>query len=470
MTKNERQEIARERWRNAKGKGCFIHPTGFGKTYETSVLIDKVLTKTSGIGKVLILVPFVNLIKQWQESIDKLVVNKDNVQIMTVQLYVMNNYHESPLLLVLDELDEFYGEERIKIVKGITCAYKFVVGLTATPHDKTGRQLIAFQYIPIVDEITEQEALDNKWISDYKQYNLKIELNENERKEYDTLTEIIGSCFGKFHSFEHAMSVLTGNKETGEAGYQIAIKHAMFNGWKNNMDLSITANQEINNVWNPNKIIGYAKTFNEAVRIRNTLLDLGQEKFDTTLRLISKFLNTKTIIFSNSIAFANKIHLLINQKHQIKDNLFDNNYPYCVLYHSDMESQYVFVPEKNKKVKYGVKKLKEYYLNLVRQGFSKAIASAKALDKGLDIKDIRLAIIAGGNSTTNRQKQREGRAKRLETLPHDKPVIIINLYYADTKEERDLKDRQKRSLKSKIQYIDDIDDVNLDEEEQEITI
>lgn len=470
MTKDERQEIAREKWRNAKGKGAFIHPTGFGKTYETCVLINKVLSKTNGIGKVLILVPYVNLIKQWQETINKLVVNKDNIEIMTVQLYVMNNYYESPLLLVLDELDEFYGEERIKIVKGVTCAYKFVVGLTATPHDKTGRHLIAFQYIPIVDEITEQEALDNKWISEYKQYNLKIRLTENERKEYDILTEIIGNCLGKFHSFEHGMSVLTGNKETGESGYDIAIKHAMFNGWKKNMDLSIIANQEINNVWNPNKIIGYAKSFNEAVRLRNTLLDLSQEKFNTTLKLVEKFLNVKTIIFSNSIAFANKIHLLINQKHQIKDNLFDNNYPYCVLYHSDMEAQYVFVPEKNKKVKYGVKRLKEYYLNLVKLGFSKAIASAKALDKGLDIKDIRLAIVAGGNSTTNRQKQREGRAKRLEDLPYDKPVIIVNLYYEDTKEERDLKDRQKRSLKSRIWDISDIDDINLESEEQEITI
>ena len=51
--------------------------------------------------------------------------------------------------------------------------------------------------------------------------------------------------------------------------------------------------------------------------------------------------------------------------------------------------------------------LKEYYLLCVRLGYSFCISSARALIKGLDIKDMRLAINTGGDSTTNRQQQKE---------------------------------------------------------------
>lgn len=473
MTKDEKQAEARYCWQHSKdygspysGVGTFIHPTGFGKTHNGCTIINNVKAKRPE-ASVLILVPFSNLVDDWNERIFNMVTNCSDVEVMTVQMYNLNKYFRSPTLLIIDELDEFYSPERMKIITKATCNYTYALGLTATPQDKQRRHIKALEYLPIVHIITEEEALRNNWISDFVQFNLKVNLTDNERYEYDALTATVSNCLGKFGgNYQKALSCLSGDLKTGDTPYIVAIKWATYNGWSSTLDMNKPANVEINNVWNPNKIIGYAKSLNEAVRIRNTLLDNCQAKYNTILEIIEKFYNTKTIIFSQSINFANKIQLLINNKFQQKDNLFDSNYPYCVLYHSLMEAQMVYDEGKNKRVKLGVKRLKEYNLNLVRTNRSKVISSAKALDKGLDIKDIRLALVAGGNSTTNRQQQREGRGKRIEDIPYEKPVIIINLYCDDTKDMRTLKERQAKSITSKIYYISSVDEINLNIENE----
>ncbi len=462
MDRNERQAIGIDRFQNSKqygsasnGRGTWNWVTGLGKTYAACQVIEKVLTKFPD-KQVLILVPYTNLIEQWQSHVNLLVTNKQNVVIMTVQLYVLNKYYQSPILLILDELDEFYSEERIKIIKRTTCNYTYCLGLTATFEEKQNRHKVVEQYLPIIDVITEQEALDNKWISDFVQFNLSVELTKDERETYDKLSDIISKQLAKF-DYETGMSMLTGDKTS--TGFDIALRYASSMGWKRNLNLYIESEKEIDDKWNPNKLIGFAKMLNEAVRLRNNLLQHAEEKYKVTLQLVEKFYDVKTIVFSQSINFANKVNLLLNEKYKQNDNLFDSNYTYSVLYHSKMSAQFVYDAAKNKQVRYGVARLKKHNLNCIKKGLSKIIVAAMALDKGFDVKDIRLGIVTARNSTTGKQRQREGRIKRLEEIPYELPVIIVNLYCRDTKDERTLIDSQKKSLKSRLKWIEDIEDV-----------
>lgn len=462
MDRNERQAIGIEKFQNSKqygsnsnGRGTWNWITGLGKTYAACQVIDKVLKKFSD-KPVLILVPYTNLIEQWQYHVNLLVEHKQNVQIMTVQLYVLNKYYLSPILLILDELDEFYSEERIKIIKRTTCNYTYCLGLTATFEEKQNRHKIVEQYLPIIDVISEQEALDNKWISDFVQFNLAIELTDDERETYIRLTEIVSKQLAKF-DYETGMSMLTGDKV--QTGFDIALRYASSMGWKRNLNLHNPIEKEIDDNWNPNKLIGFAKMLNEAIRLRNQLLQHAEQKYQVTMNLIEKFYNVKTIVFSQSINFANKVNYLLNNKYKQLDNLFDSNYTYSVLYHSNMSPEFVYDAAKNKRIKYGVTRLKKHNLNCIKKGLSKVIVAAMALDKGFDVKDIRLGIVTGRNSTTGKQRQREGRIKRLEDIPYEEPVIIVNLYCKDTKEEKTLIESQKKSLKSRLKWIENIEDV-----------
>src|SRR5690606_23822931 len=86
------------------------------------------------------------------------------------------------------------------------------------------------------------------------------------------------------------------------------------------------------------------------------------------------------------------------------------------------------------------------------------ISTASALDKGLDVIDIRLAIVTSGTSNWTQHKQRGGRAKRVEE-DENIIVLIINLFIKGTKDEDWLKDRQSKS-NNVVYWVDSIDEIN----------
>jgi len=63
----------------------------------------------------------------------------------------------------------------------------------------------------------------------------------------------------------------------------------------------------------------------------------------------------------------------------------------------------------------------------------------KAIEEGLDVPDIEMAVIVSGNSTKRQYIQRMGRSLRVEP---GKTALIINIYANGTKDENWLKNRQ----------------------------
>jgi superfamily II DNA or RNA helicase len=444
---------------NAPNNGCgtLNWVTGVGKTFASCTIINKVLTKDTE-GFALVLAPYDILVKQWTEEVKRLCYKvADRVKIMTVQYYVMNNLFLSPVLLVLDELDEFYSEERIKIINKKKCDYKFGLGLTATFEEKRKRHLEVEKYLPIVSIITEDEAIKNKWISNFVEYNLSVPFTEQEKEDYDKLSSAIAVDRGKFYDFNHAVRVLTGDGGKSSP-IQLAIAWAKHMGWKPNMDLSITANKDINDLWNPKTVIGYANRLLENVRKRNNLLELAENKFIYALDVIRKYKDVKTITFSQSTIFADKLHYLINKEFSVADLLGEKTIEYAVLYHSNIETKVLINEKTGKPTKFGSKRLKDLAINAIKTGVSRVIVTAKALDKGFDVKDIRLGIITSGSDSYNQHKQRGGRMKRIEDIPYEHPVLIINLYCEGSKEESSLISRQKKGT-NKVTWIDSVEQI-----------
>lgn len=465
MNRDEKQVEVMYQWQHSKqygaesnGIGTLNLPTGFGKTYVSCKIINKVLNKREGIA--LILVPTNALEEQWGLETRKLCKEYlDRIKVCTVQYYLLHKLYMNPLLLIIDELDEFYSEERIKVITKKYCNYTYALGLTATYEERRKRHLTVDKYLPIVSVITEREALDNGWISKFVEFNLGIELSEQEREEYTNLTTIVAKEMGKFNDFNLALKVLRGNYETRESSFEIALKVAISRGWRRNLDMYKENEREIEELWNPKLIIGYAKILVDAVRRRNDLINLASGKFSTTLDIIQKYEGVKTITFSQSTPFADKLHYLINEKFKKESDLFGNTtYEYATIYHSNLGKKLLFDGMKNKSISMGVDRQRRRAIELIKKGIASCIVTARALDKGFDVKDIRLAIITSGSKNYNQHKQRVGRAKRIEDIPYENPVIIVNVYCKDTKEESDLIERQKLST-SKAYWINSIDKI-----------
>ena len=64
MTRDERQDLAIEKWKQAGGKNCIIANTGFGKTRTALKLMTRVLSKNS-TAIIVVIVPTKILKDQW---------------------------------------------------------------------------------------------------------------------------------------------------------------------------------------------------------------------------------------------------------------------------------------------------------------------------------------------------------------------------------------------------------------------
>ncbi len=472
MTINEkkllRQLKGKEKWRNSKlhgspsnGCGTLNYFTGVGKTY-TAILIINELLKKDNSRTVHILVASEALKIQWEQEVNKLVPesSRNSIKIDTVQQIIVDNILRHVTLLVVDEVDEFLGEERFGTINGKYFVWKYGLGLTASFDDRQGRIEKLSAYLPVVDRITEEEALEEGYISNYVEFNLAVSLTDTELAEYKFQTDIINKNINKFgkNGFEKASKVLRGDERYSGIGY--ATMWANQNGWKKNFDPNDTTQAAINNLWNPNKIMGYAKGLMEAVRNRKNIIYSASNKITVAIEIMKKFDKLKTICFSQSTMFADRLQINANKEF---------NAEVCVVYHSKLESrplkdasgEYIKVKggKRQGELKlFGKKSLREYAINRIKNGQSRILSTASALDRGFDVEDIELGITTSGTANPTQYQQRGGRVKRLKLYRPETIVIIVNIYVPKTKDEDSLIERQKKST-HEIHWIRSIDEI-----------
>ena len=213
--------------------------------------------------------------------------------------------------------------------------------------------------------------------------------------------------------------------------------------------MRLEVNRQINDLWNPTKIVGYAKKLLNAIRDRKSLLQTCQSKYEATKKLVDKFDKVKTIIFSESTDFADNVAKLLETKHKV------------VVYHSNIKTVIKPSPKTGKPIKVGKTRLKREATESIRNGKARIIVTAKSLDKGFDVVDLRFGITASGTQNPTQYKQRGGRVKRKETeqIFSDCTVLLVNLYIINTQDEKWLKNRQMNAVHSIIN-VSSIDDIS----------
>lgn len=375
--KLKRQEEFIEKWLQNGNKGTLEASTGFGKTYIGILLIKKMLERKS-TRTTFIVVPTLKLKSQWEKE-----VKKHNLAHVTVS--VINSAVKMQRvcsLLILDEIHNYGSEVFGTIFSKVR--YNFILGLTATMERADKKHYMIEQYCPVIDRVDLQESLAKKFVSDFKVFNLPVELDEEERAYYEKLSKEFHRFFAVFaHNFDKAMLCLNNPQYrqmfAKQMGWEEKYIHVAALNWMRNMQK------------------------------RKKFLYALPGKIRVAVQLIEEF-KLKTITFSESTDFVDELHRRTPK--------------ISVPFHSKLSSS-----------------VKTDYVSKFEDPKSpiRVIHTVKALDEGFNVEGIECAIICSGTSTARQNIQRMGRSIR---FAEGKTGLIFNLYVPDSQDAKWLEKRQ----------------------------
>ncbi len=383
MTRTERQQQAVRCWLNAKGKGVIEAATGFGKS-RTALMAIQALVKKYPSLRVLVVVPTTTLKNQWQSNID------DwgfvfNAEVQVINTIIKHKWNCD--FLVIDEIHRCGADDFSQIFKKVE--YKLILGLTATFERLDGKHTIINKYCPIVDKISFLEALSNGWVSNYKEYEILIDVDDIE--EYKKLNKEWTQHF-EFFSFD----------------FQKAMSCCGKDGWKYKMNLCnemYKGNDEAKKKEILKAINYHSVGFVRTMSARKAFINNHPKKVEIAKRIIAARQDKKIITFSNNVKMAEAIE---NGKNVYTGRVSKKR-------SGDIIEQF----------------------NALDVG---TLHTCRRADEGLDVKGLSVAIILGTDSSETKARQRRGRAVRKEG---NKIAEIFYIVIKNTVEEKWVRNNHK---------------------------
>ena len=472
ISRSIRQDKSVSLWRIAKGIGGIDACPRFGKTQIGLNIIDKMLNKHPNAA-ILIVTPSDIVSKIWEKhNIDnKFVIQTSHALKRTIKDLEFYTYD----LLIVDELHKFTSQADRYLLDLLSNISKFRLALSGSYPYNTPKLINLF---PVVDVITEDEAIKHKWITPFNEFNIGIKLLESEETRYtkysDFITETMKLFKGKsklidtkgFYiksDFDYIMKCYTGFKIPGKyiPGSSLRTNLANIMGWRQDLPLNTKYNVQLNEYWNPNAIYERVKSFKNIVKYRNELINNNTNKLQAILEII-KYNDVPTIIFNESTIFVDIIAKALGDK--------------AIAYHSNIESKPIIDEETGefkkyktgKIIKYGAKRLKDIAIKGIESGKYKYLVTAKALDEGLDLPILEQVIITSGSVNPMQQQQRAARGKTYDYKNINKITNIFNLYIDDYTDKFGVshvsRDKTKLELRQgkyehEIFWLNNIDDI-----------
>jgi RNA polymerase primary sigma factor len=396
MTRDEKQDIIINDFitmvKEGGVGGAFQACTGFGKT-TVGIKIAKRLSKDLSIH---VVVPTVNLKEQWEKILAYN--NIYNAKVFVINTYLsLREESRSCFFLILDEAHRYTNEDA-KLFSTLLdrTYYVHVLPLSAT-FNKEQLEFMRLKGINVFATVTVEEAAMRGWVSRFTQYNLGVDLTEDEMERYTKASNIM-----KAHApYLDGLDVFTIGKDK-EALWRHCTTHGL--------DLKDVQMR--------------LARFNGSSAARKAIVYGAQNKIEVC-RDIVNLVNRKTIVFSETKKFSEEVYK------SMKD--------VAVLYHSGLKEKEKLVALQN-----------------IKRNEVKAICAPKALDEGIDIPSLKCGVIASGTSVERQQIQRIGRVTRY--VPNEF-AIIVNLYAKNTIEETWVKKRQKNA--TNIRWINQITEIAL---------
>lgn len=229
-TLRDYQNEAIKAWWDQGGCGIFEMATGTGKTFTALGAFQFAFLKKKRLAAVII-VPFLHLMEQWGESCRKFGLSpvfcsstNENWQIeLQKQIFNFKNKFTNQLCIISvhktassekfirhinkipSENAIFIGDEvhnlgATHLCRALENTIQFRLGLSATPHrwyDETGTERIRHYFGDICFEYPISKAIEEKQLVPYDYYPTFVTLTDEEKSEYNVITEKISHYSGK---------------------------------------------------------------------------------------------------------------------------------------------------------------------------------------------------------------------------------------------------------------------------------
>jgi superfamily II DNA or RNA helicase len=390
-SRDERQEEARVKWIKNKCKGSIVACTGFGKTRVAINCINSIINHYSSM-KFLVVVPTDNLKIQWEQCIDNNGLSL-NGKVVIVNTAIKNQYITD--ILVIDEAHRVNSKTFRDIFN--TIKYKYILGLTATYERLDGlHKEVMEKYCPVIDTINLEEALFNGWVSQFKEYQVLISVNDidvyNEyNKEFQQHFEFFN------YDFNLAMSLI------GPKGF---INRAKLRDER----CPHGTDEERKAVFR--SITYHATGFMRVLQKRKSFINNHPKKIEIARKIIEARGNSKIITFSNNIKMAESIGMG-GQVYTGRDN--------------------------KKKARANLSEFNEATTGLIH--------SVNKLIEGADVKGLSVGIILGLDSSETKAVQKRGRCIRFE---EGKTAELFNIVIEGTIESKWFSNSHKNSVYTTI--------------------
>ena len=287
VSRDERQDECIQNWIKSKGKATCVAATGFGKTRIATKLIGKLLNKRGNLS-IFIVVPTTTLKEQWETLLDKLGFGL-NCTVEVINTAIKSNHICD--LLIIDEAHRAAADTFSSIF--VKTKYTYILCLTATIERLDGKEEIIKHYCPVCDTVTLEDCLMNGWVSQYKEYQVLIDVDDIDT--YKKLNRQFTEHFG-FFNFDMGLVL----SMTGPKGYLIR------NSYRDKLCPNGSPEEKSTIL---KSIIYHSTSFMRVLQARKKFINNHQKKVKIARKIIEARPNAKIITFSNNIAMAESIRI-----------------------------------------------------------------------------------------------------------------------------------------------------------------
>lgn len=281
-----------------------------------------------------------------------------------IEVKVLNSaskYYFNCDFLIVDEIHTAAAESFSQVFLKANAG--MILGLTATYERLDGREKeVLDNWCPVCDTITYEEALKNGWIASSTEYKVMLDVDLT---EYNKANQNFLSHFA-FFDFDFNTAMKCVNDPIYAARYAKQMKHPV------------------------EEVKKHAFAWNKALQFRKTFIANHPKKLEIAKLILSKRPDSKAITFNGSVK-------------------------QCEAYGSG------YIVHSGKTKKKNQMSIEEFS-NL---GPGNVLHSVKALEAGLDVKGLNLAINVGFNSSKLAAVQKLGRIIRLEEGKHAEFFTLV---------------------------------------------
>lgn len=287
-------------------------------------------------------------------------------------MFMAAKYEYECTLLVIDEIHRAAAPTLVKLFDNIK--YKVILGLTATFERTDGRDKILAQHAPVVDTITIKEAVENGWLSKFKEY--KVLINPEHLEDYEKINREFQEHFSFFN-------------------YDFALSMACATDWK--ARLAEAKRRVPEGDWHDmnKQLMIHAAGFSRTLQARKKFIQENPKKLEIAKLILEKRADKKCITFSSTVAQA--------------ENLAKRSGLGKVYSGKDSAKKGRMTLEEFKELKTGV------------------LHSIYKLNEGLNDPSIQVGIVLGFNSSATASKQRIGRVIRANNPDEEKEIFTLVL-------------------------------------------